>query len=79
MKASQAVELDAVRAFLLTHYRWRTLAEISEATGIPEASVSAWLRDLRKGEFHRDTIERRLRSRRTLEYRMLRPCVMIDK
>ena len=73
------MELDAVRAFLLTHYRWRTLAEISEATEIPEASVSARLRDLRKGEIPRDTIERRLRSRRTLEYRMLRPCVVIDK
>ena len=79
MKASQAVELDAVRAFLLTHYRWRTLAEISEATGIPEASANARLRDLRKGEFPRYTIEHRLLSRRTLEYRMLRPCVIIDK
>ncbi|MBN4048151.1 hypothetical protein JYU09_01065 [bacterium AH-315-O15] len=62
----------------MTHNRWRTLAEIQGATGIPEASVSARLRDLRMGEFPRDTIERRLRSRRTLEYRMLRPCVVIN-
>lgn len=30
---------------------WRTLAELAEATGDPEASVSARLRDLRKPKF----------------------------
>ncbi len=30
---------------------WHTLAQISERTGIPEASVSARLRDFRKSRF----------------------------
>lgn len=40
---------------------WRTLAEISEATGDPEASVSARLRDLRKPAFGSYTVLRRRR------------------
>ena len=40
---------QAARVFDLMHDGgWRTLAEISEATGSPEASVSARLRDFRK-------------------------------
>ena len=39
-------QLDAVRAFMILS-EWVTLAEISEATGAPEASCSARLRDLR--------------------------------
>lgn len=31
--------------------RWRTLREIAALTGAPEASVSARLRDARKGKF----------------------------
>jgi hypothetical protein len=41
---------------------WRTLSEISEATGDPEASVSARLRDLRKPKFGSHRIERRPRD-----------------
>lgn len=37
---------------------WRTLAEISAATGDPEASISARLRDLRKVKFGGHTVER---------------------
>jgi len=38
---------------------WRTLGEISEATGHPEASVSARLRDFRKPRFGGHTVNRR--------------------
>lgn len=41
---------------------WRTLAEIRAATGDPEASVSARLRDLRKVRFGGFNIERRRRG-----------------
>lgn len=53
---------------------WRTLAQIAQATGDPEASVSARLRDLRKPEFGGLNIERRRRagseSRGVWEYRL---------
>jgi hypothetical protein len=38
---------------------WHTLGEISEATGDPEASVSARLRDLRKARFGGFTVDRK--------------------
>lgn len=41
---------------------WRTLAEISERTGDPEASVSARLRDFRKAKFGTATVDRRRRG-----------------
>ena len=50
---------------------WRTLAEISAATGAPEASASARLRDLRRMGF---TVDRRRRgdlARGLHEYRVL--------
>ena len=50
---------------------WHTLAEISAATGAPEASASARLRDLRRAGF---VVERRRRgdARRGLhEYRLI--------
>ena len=37
---------------------WRTLQEISEAVGSPEASISARLRDLRKERFGSFQVER---------------------
>jgi DNA-binding transcriptional regulator GbsR (MarR family) len=54
---------------------WLTLAEISDDTGDPEASVSAQLRHLRKPRFGQHVIEKRRRSnsgRREMmwEYRM---------
>lgn len=39
--------------------QWRTLAEISAATGYPEASISARLRDFRKEKFGAHTVEDR--------------------
>lgn len=53
---------------------WRTLREIAEATGDPEASVSAQLRHLRKARFGGHTIEKRPRGARAAglyEYRLV--------
>ena len=41
---------------------WHTLAEGSEATGAPEASYSAQLRNLRKRRFGGYTVEKRRRG-----------------
>lgn len=41
---------------------WRTLREIAEATGAPEASVSAQLRHLRKDCFGRHVVNKRHRG-----------------
>jgi len=59
---------------LMSDGRWRTLPQISRATGCPEASVSARLRDFRKRKFGSHTVERRSVGSRTLglyEYRLL--------
>lgn len=55
---------------------WRTLSEISEATGDPEASASARLRDLRKERFGSYIVNRRRRgemSKGVWEYQILTP------
>lgn len=39
--------------------RWRTLREIADATGDPEASISAQLRHLRKERFGAHTVNRK--------------------
>lgn len=54
---------------------WRTLAEIAERTGDPEASISARLRDLRKDEWGAWTVNRRRRAGGTWEYQALPPRV----
>jgi len=47
--------------------QWLTLAEIRQATGDPEASISARLRDLRKAKFGAHVVERqRVESERGL-------------
>ena len=48
--------------------QWHTLAEISRATGAPEASVSARLRDFRKVRFDYHQVLRRRRTDGTHEY-----------
>lgn len=56
--------------------RWRTLREIADASGDPEASVSARLRDLRKPAFGGHEVQRRRRgeAKRGLhEYRLAPP------
>jgi hypothetical protein len=49
---------------------WRTLSEIAHATGDPEASVSARLRDFRKPKFGGYNIDRRYMGDGLYEYRM---------
>ena len=45
-------------ASLMRDGQWRTLYEIAHATGCPEQSVSARLRDLRKPRYGGYTVER---------------------
>jgi hypothetical protein len=51
--------------------QWRTLTQIADATGDPEASVSAQLRHLRKARFGGHTVERRHIGGGLYEYRLL--------
>lgn len=71
---------DVWRVLAKDSRRWHTLASLSRATGHPEASVSARLRDFRKPEFGGHEIETvrqgnvflyRLKIRRPVE---LSPC-----
>lgn len=60
---------------LISDESWRTLDEISAATGDPQASVSAQLRHLRKRRFGHHCIEKRRRGEPKSglwEYRMLK-------
>jgi hypothetical protein len=41
---------------------WSTLAEIEQATGYPQASLSAWLRHFRKPKFGSYTVDKRRRT-----------------
>jgi hypothetical protein len=55
--------LQSVRDHMLGHGEWRTLAEITAAVAASsEASVSARLRDLRKGKFGAYIVERQRRG-----------------
>lgn len=63
-------QLDAVRTFMILS-DWVTLSEISEATGAPEASCSARLRDLRTPRGGSFIIQRRFVSRGLHEYRLV--------
>jgi hypothetical protein len=72
-------EKDAARADkqherirdLMQDAKWRTLAEIGDATGDPHASISAQLRHLRKPQFGSYNIEKRRRADGGLwEYRL---------
>jgi hypothetical protein len=49
---------------------WRTLDQISRATGDPPASVSARLRDLRKPQFGSHEVDREYVSRGLWRYRL---------
>lgn len=72
-------ERDAVRLTgqylevfdLMRDGQWRTLQQISQATGHPEASISARLRDFRKERFGRHEVERVFVSRGLFRYRLL--------
>jgi len=62
-------QLRRVRDLMLDG-EWRTLREIAVATGDPEASVSARLRDLRKPKFGHMTVERRYVGDGLFQYRI---------
>ncbi len=48
--------------YFMSDGSWRTLGEISAATGAPEASASAGLRDFRKERFGSQTVNKRRRG-----------------
>ena len=50
---------------------WRTLREIEDRTGFPQASISARLRDFRKDRFGGHGLERRRKNGGTFEYRLV--------
>jgi hypothetical protein len=54
----------------MQHGEWRTLADIAAATGHPEASVSARLRDLRRPQFGGYTVERRYIANGLWQYKV---------
>ncbi len=60
-RARLSRQLDQVRALMLDS-EWRTLAEIADVLGFPEASISARLRDLRKRRFGGYRVERHRRT-----------------
>jgi hypothetical protein len=55
----------------MQHGEWRTLADIAAATGHPEASVSARLRDLRQEKFGGFTVDRRYVAAGLWQYRLV--------
>lgn len=65
-------QMDRIRGVLLSH-AWLSLAQLANATGDPEASISAQIRHLRKPRFGGHTIEKRRRQPEggTWEYRMV--------
>lgn len=63
------IQLAKVRSFMWDG-RWHTIPEVAEATGAPEASVSARFRDLRKTKFGAYNVERRYVSNGLFEYRI---------
>ena len=63
-------QYERIRDLMLS-VDWKTLREIADITGDPEASISAQLRHLRKEKFGGYTLEKRRRSDRgTWEYRL---------
>jgi len=65
-------QLDLVRNTMWMRPTWWTLKELAQATGYPEASVSARLRDLRKPKFGGYTVERKYVERGLWAYRVTR-------
>ena len=64
-------QLEDVRRYMADG-EWRSLAEITHATGHPQASVSARLRDLRKARWGSHTVERQFVVRGLWRYRLVR-------
>ena len=68
-------QMDVIRDYMLEEWlqgRWRTLEDIRSWTGIPEASVSAQLRHLRKTRFGGYVVEKRRRGQ-LWEYQVSKP------
>lgn len=57
--------------WLMRDGAWRTLQQISDATGAPMQSASARLRDCRKVKFLGGIVERRFISKGLFEYRLI--------
>jgi hypothetical protein len=51
--------------------KWRTLNEISQATGDPQASISAQLRHLRKPRFGAHTVEKEYLGNGLYQYKVI--------
>jgi hypothetical protein len=62
-------QAQAVYSYM-QHGQWRTLADIAAATGHPEASVSARLRDLKKPHLGGFKIEKRYIASGLWQYRI---------
>jgi hypothetical protein len=56
---------------LMQDQRFRTLSEISAITHIPEASVSAGLRDFRKEKFGRHTVNKNYLENGLYSYQLI--------
>ena len=56
---------------LMNDKNWRTLGQISDATGDPQASVSAQLRHLRKPRFGGHLVERQHINAGLFKYRLI--------
>ena len=51
--------------------RWKTLSQVSEVTGAPEASASAGIRNLRKERFGGFTVDREHVSNGLYRYKLI--------
>ena len=66
-------QLHKVFHYMSEDVVWKSLREISDALGYPEASISARLRDLRKKRFGSHQVDRRRRQGKEglWEYRLV--------
>ena len=63
-----------IRVFeLMKDGRWRTLDQIRKRLGVPQASASAQLRNLRKKRFGEHTIARRYLVNGIYQYKLVLP------
>lgn len=65
-----AAQHQRVLAYM-SNGRWWTLRELAQATGDPEASISARLRDLRKPKFGSYKVAREYVERGLFRYRLV--------
>lgn len=73
-KDNERLDGQMKRVFILMgDGAWRTLREIAQQTGDPEASISAQLRHLRKPRFGAYRVEKKSRGHGLFSYRLLPP------